>query len=200
VTEFFALASAKILEEDNMKIWPIYMNEPIMTDMKSTTIQSSVGGEQVILEQVSETVILEWMVNSSSETRQMMEHHQDFVRYHQGGLAFFWDGGENGKLSHKAFLGYGNATRTDFQLPLRWPYKQSLVATINNVVSTAWSMVGRRVLRFTSAPADGAHIHLTNARMTFKAYIVAESDMLYQMEDNFKSFGSKSIRIREHAF
>jgi hypothetical protein len=168
--------------------------------MKSTTIQASVGGEQVTLEQVSETPIWEWTINSSMETREMMQHHFDILRYHQGGLPFAFDGGENGKLTGKVFLGYGDGARTDWMLPFRWPYKQSLVFTVNNATETGWSLVGSRVVRFTSAPVTGSLVHLTHARMYFKAFIISEGETLYQQEDNFKSFASKSIRLREFAF
>jgi hypothetical protein len=131
-----------------------------------------------------------------------MEQHQDMLRYHRGNKVFWFDGGINGKVEERKFLGYGNGVDTDFFLPDRWVYAPSLVMSINYAIESGWTLTeSTGMVRFSSAPADGTLIHAERYRRRFKAFfVVGSDDRLYSLTDKFKSFDSKDITIREFPY
>ena len=181
-----------------MKTFCLYSNESIDSQFLASVLQGKVSSELTALEQVSEIGVWEWTVNSSLEDRWMMEHHQSMVRYHKGSKVFWYDGGTATEVLNRIFIGYGDGVTTDFLMPFRWMYKQSLVISINYSVTGSWTLNGR-VLSFTSAPADKSMIHIDRAKMRFKAFLSVDSDKMYNITDNYKAYGSQNIKIREWA-
>jgi hypothetical protein len=118
------------------------------------------------------------------------------IRYNKGGGLIWFDGGVNGQITRPAFIGYGDGTTTAFNLPFRWIYPESMLVSVNHATVTAWTVVGR-IIMFTSAPAADSIIQLDEAKMRFKAFFAVDSDILYTMTDNFKSYMSAEIKITE---
>jgi len=182
-----------------MKTWIIQTNEPIDVEFMNRSIQAEVGGGAQSLTDVWERKLLTWTISSSLENRAQMEHHQDMVTYHRGSRVFWFDGALHGDNQERRFLGYGDGFRTDFLIPYRWVYAPSLVVSVNGAVVTSWTLTeSTGLLRFNSAPSTGSQVHTERFKCRMKAFFVVESDKLYAVTDNFKSFTSNQIMIREY--
>jgi hypothetical protein len=179
-----------------MKTWRVMMNEPVEATLMATALQSNTGSESVSLEQRAELGVWEWIINSSNESRAMMEEHQDMLRYNKGGNIFWFDGGINCEITRRCFVGYGDGTTKDFVVPYRWLYPESAVFSVNNATVTSWTITGR-IISFVSAPAAGALIYLEKGKMRYKAYFKVDGEKLYDMTDEFKAYSSKEMIIRE---
>jgi hypothetical protein len=148
-----------------------------------------------------DSTLLEWHISSDGEIREQFEHHQDMLRYHRGDKVFWFDGGINGRVENRQFVGYGDGVSTDFFLPDRWIYSDSLVMSQNYAVVSTWVHTpSTGMLRWTTAPADGVMIHADKYLLRFKGYFVVDSDKLHTITDNFKSFATKDITIREFPY
>ena len=171
-------------------------DKPPVATLNALAMQNRTGPDAVALERRTETAIWEWSIESENENSVIMVDHQDMLRYNMGDKVTLFDGGANSSILNRVFVGYGNGTQTQFLLPYRNIYAPSLVISVNNTVTTGWTLSGKS-LTFNSAPANLALIHIEKARMRFKAYFVVDTEKMYQMTDMFKSFSSGEIKIRE---
>ena len=182
-----------------MKFYIIQSNEPVEGTYMRRTLQADQHVPRLVA--LWDRDLLEWHISSSGENRAMYEHHQDMLRYHGGNKVFWWDGGVNAIVDQRRFLGYGDGVNTDFFLPDRWVYPDSLVMSQNYTTTTTWTLTeSTGMVRWTSAPANGVLIHAEKYVRRFKGYFAIESDKLYMMKDNFKSFESNDIMIREFPY
>lgn len=181
-----------------MKTYCLYSNESLESEFLAASLQGKVHAETTVLEQVAETGVWKWSINSSLEDRFMMEHHQSMIRYHKGSRLFWFDGGTNGDVQNRFFVGYGDGVTKDFNLPFRHIYKQSLIMSVNRAIVTAWTLSGK-VISFTSAPAAASHIEIEKCKLRFKAFIVTEDEKVYKAIDNYKSYATQGLTIQEYA-
>ena len=185
-----------------MKAWIIQSDQPVSARVKAAAMQTSTGGGAVALHKLWSRRLMEWNITSTKENRAQMEHHQDMLLYHKGVVVFWWDGGINGRVENRLFLGYGNGVDTDFFIPYRFVFAPSLVVSVNYATESAWTLVeSTGMVRFVTAPAVGSIIHAEKFVCRFKAYFLLQSeDELYQMADNLKHFESTNITIREFPY
>ncbi len=184
-----------------MRGWIIQPDQPVEVAFLARTVQNEAGGGAPALADQWGSRILTWTFNSAGENRQQNEHIRDMINYHRGFRKFWFDAGMDGNVKHRKFLGFGDGTRTDFYLPSRFVFAPSVVMTVNNAIVTAWTCVeSTGMIRFTSAPAAGAHVCVEKYKCRVKAFFVVNDDKVYSGRDNFKSFESNQIVIREFPY
>lgn len=132
----------------------------------------------------------------------LVKHQADslnaFHAFHQGGKAFFWDGGYHGYVSSLQLIGEGNGARVDFFLHNRNIDPNSITIGIFNGVTTSittafslYAVAG--AISLATAPVSGHDILAAHAH---KFKCVFEPDG-YKMEEIYSGVWRAELTLRE---
>lgn len=133
----------------------------------------------------------------------LVKHEVDslnaFFMVHQGGRAFFWDGGYHGYVSSLQLIGEGNGARTDFFLPNRHIDANSITVGIYNgtttSITTAFSLYAvPGVISFASAPGNGHDVLASHAH---KYKVVFDPDGGFKTEEIYSGVWRGELIFRE---
>lgn len=118
--------------------------------------------------------------------------------FHQGGKAFFWDGGFYGYVSSLNLVGEGNGSRTDFYLPNRHIDPNSISIGIFNgtttSITTAFSLYATAgMISLATAPLSGHDVMASHAH---KYKVVFEPDGL-KVQEIYSGIFQAELMLRE---
>lgn len=138
-----------------MKTLSISEGFPLVMRPYAPTLRSQIGGGAVQLRRQWQRPYYEFTIPLKLGDRADAEDLAGFIAYHQGDIAFWYDGGPYGDIQNPVLIGIGDGALKDFYVPFRnlttatWHFYVDGTEDTNVTLNLDSGLVS-----FTSAPAS----------------------------------------------
>lgn len=140
---------------------------------------SAIGGGAFTVRRQYERPLYEFTIQDRHAVKSRAEYLYSFAQYHQGDIAFLWDGGGWGVVSMPILLGFGDGVRTQFFLNNRNITTATLQAYINGVLASPQPSIDLASGLLTFSAAPGANLPLTATyTCVYKCVFWTEAEVL----------------------
>jgi hypothetical protein len=134
-------------------------NYSVVREILAPRQVASLGSGAVLVRRKWTRPAYRFRIHALQITKAEMEAFYGFVTYHQGDIAFWFDGNEWGNVASAILVGFGNNSQRDFFLPNRNVTIGTLQMYVSDVPTNVENVnydSGR--VRFATAPGTDARI------------------------------------------